>query len=282
VLKHFTASEKEKIDSIAIGTFDGLHLGHQQLIKRLTPDGALFVIDRVKANLTPGQKRSDYTTFPCFYYKINQIKSFDCTTFVSFLKTEFPNLKNIIIGYDFKFGVQRSCDIMDLQNLFKGTITIVDEFFLDGVSVHSSKIRDLIRNGEIKRANHLIGRRYCISGTHIQGQGLGKKELVPTINLEIKRYILPKHGVYATISKIGKSLFPSVTFIGIRESSDGKFSCETHIIESEIEATESMEVCFVDFVRENKRFDSFEALKTQILKDIDRAKMLIEKSGIHG
>ncbi|WP_331775885.1 bifunctional riboflavin kinase/FAD synthetase [Sulfurospirillum sp. 1612] len=281
-MKHFTASEKEKIDSIAIGTFDGLHLGHQQLIKKLSPNGALFVIDRAKANLTPGRKRSDYTTFPCFYYKIDQIKSFDCTTFVSFLKAEFPNLKNIIIGYDFKFGAQRSCDIMDLKNLFKGTITIVDEFFLDGISVHSSKVRELIQKGEIRQANHLIGRRYCISGQHIRGQGLGKKEFVPTINLEIGRYILPKHGVYSTVSKIGTSLFPSVTFIGIRESSDGKFSCETHILDSEIEAPESLEVCFVDFIRENKKFDSFEALKIQILKDIDTAKKIITKSGLHG
>ncbi|MDX1808087.1 MAG: bifunctional riboflavin kinase/FAD synthetase [Sulfurospirillaceae bacterium] len=284
MLKHSTALKKDEIDSIAIGTFDGLHLGHQQLIKKLTPKGALFIIDKEKANLTPGEKRSEYTKFPCFYYKFDQIKNFDCNGFTSFLKKEFPNLKNIIIGYDFKFGAARSCDIYDLKNLFSGQITIVDEFFLDGISVHSSKVREFIQNGEIKKANKLVGREYCISGKHIRGQGLGKKELVPTINLEVGKYILPKNGVYATFTKIDNHIYPSVTFIGVRESSDGKFSLETHIIGQEIEVSkvETIDVCFIDFIRENRKFDSFTELKLQIFKDIKSAKKIVDENKIDG
>lgn len=282
MLKYFTALKKDKIDSIAIGTFDGLHLGHQQLIKKLSPNGALFVVDKDKANLTPGKKRSEYTKYPCFYYKIDEIRSFDCYEFASFLKEEFPNLKNIIIGYDFKFGAERSCDIYDLKKLFDGNITIVDEFFLDGISVHSSKVREFIQSGEIKKANQLIGREYCISGTHIKGQGLGKKEFVPTINLEPGHYILPKNGVYATFTKIDGETYPSVTFIGIRESSDGKFSLETHILDHDIEMSNKIDVCFIDFIRGNRKFNSFDELKIQILKDIDTARQIISERAIHG
>ena len=267
-MKHFSALKKDKIDSLAIGVFDGVHLGHKQLLKKLSNNGAVLIIYKEKANITPAYTRSDYIDYPCFYIKFTKIKELGCDEFISFLMKEFPNLRKIIVGYDFKFGANRSCDIFDLKQIFHGKIEVVDEFFLDGISVHSSIIRKYIKNGEIEKANRFLGREYGIRGNIITGQGLGKKELVPTINLETGKYLLPKNGVYATKSLIDGKLYNSVTFIGIRESTDKKFSCETHIIGESVDGAKEIQIYFVKFIRENRKFPSLDSLKEQIKKDI--------------
>lgn len=271
-MKPFTVLKKDKIDSIAIGNFDGIHLGHKQLVERLTKNGALLVVDRGRANLTPGKNRNKYTDYPCFYIKFEDIKDFDCVGFLKFLTSQFPNLNKIVVGYDFKFGANRSCNLIDLKKLFRGRIDVVDEFFVDGISAHSSTIRKLLKNAEIKKANSLLGRQYCVDGDVIKGQGVGKKELVPTLNLDTKNFLLPKNGVYKTKTKIDRRIFPSVTFIGIRHSTDGNYSCETHIIDKKCENVKNTTVYFIDFIRENRKFDSLKDLKKQIEKDIETAK----------
>ena len=267
-MKHFSALKKDKIDSLAIGVFDGVHLGHRQLLKKLSNNGAVLIIYKEKANITPGYTRSDYIKYPCFYIKFIEIKELGCDDFISFLMNEFPNLRKIIVGYDFKFGANRSCDIFDLKQIFHGEIEVVDEFFLDGISVHSSVIRKYIKNGEIEKANRFLGREYSIKGNIITGQGLGKKELVPTINLKTGKYLLPKNGVYATKSLIDGKLYNSITFIGIRKSTDKKFSCETHIIGENIDGAKEIQIYFIKFIRENREFSSLDILKEQIKKDI--------------
>ncbi len=269
MLKHSTALKKDKIDSIAIGVFDGFHLGHKELLKRLTPNGAVLIIYKEKANITPGFTRERFTKYPCIFMKFASIKGLDCSEFVRLLMSQFPSLKKIIVGYDFKFGANRSCDIYDLKQFFKGEIDVVDEFFIDGVSVHSSKIREFIKNGEIKKANRFLGREYSIVGRVIRGQGIGKKELFPTLNVEVQKYIMPKNGVYATRVLIDEKLYDSVTFIGIRESTDGKFACETYVLDKEILGVDEVEIFFVDFIRENRKFNSLEELKERIKKDIE-------------
>ena len=274
MLKHSTALKKDKIDSIAIGVFDGFHLGHRELLKRLTPNGAILIIYKEKANITPGFTRERFTKYPCIFMKFATIKGLDCSEFVALLMREFPSLKKIVVGYDFKFGANRACDIYDLKQIFKGKIDVVDEFFIDGVSVHSSKIREFIKNGDIKRANRFLGREYSIIGRVIKGQGLGKKELFPTLNVEVQKYVVPKDGVYATKVLIDKKLHKSVTFIGIRESTDSKFACETYVIDKEVPKVDEVEIFFTDYIRENRKFDSLKELKEQIKKDIDIAKIL--------
>lgn len=273
-MKHSTVLNKDKIDSIAIGVFDGLHLGHRELLKRLTPNGAILIIYKEKANITPGFTRERFTKFPCVFMKFATIKELDCSGFVALLMSKFPFLKKIVVGYDFKFGANRACDIYDLKQIFKGTIEVVDEFFIDGVSVHSSKIREFIRDGNIKQANRFLGREYSIIGKVIKGQGLGKKELFPTINIEVQKYIMPKNGVYATRVLLNDELCASVTFIGIRETTDSEFACETYVIDKEIAELDEVEIFFVDFIRENRKFDSLEELKKRISTDIEIAKKL--------
>ncbi len=106
---------------------------------------------------------------------------------------------------------------------------------------------------------------------------MGSRELVPTLNLQVLRYVLPKGGVYVTITKIGNSKFPSVTFLGHRVSVDGRFAIETHIINRDIgEVQGSVEVEFISFIRKNRKFNGLKALKAQILRDIEFANLKLE------
>ncbi len=279
-MRHSTALKKDKIDSVAIGVFDGLHLGHAELIKRLTPNGAILIIYKEKANITPGFTRERFAKYPCIFMKFASIKELDCSEFISVLMSQFPNLKKIVVGYDFKFGANRACDVYDLKQIFTGKIEVVDEFFIDGVSVHSSKIREFIKNGEIKKANTFLGREYSIIGKVIKGQGIGRKELFPTLNIEVQKYIMPKNGVYATRVLIDGQIYDSVTFIGLRESTDGNFACETYVLDKEIASVDEVEIFFSDFIRENKKFNSLSDLKEEIKKDIKISRKIFKSESV--
>jgi len=274
--KPSTILVKDNIDTVAVGSFDGLHLGHMQLINKLGPNGALFVIDKDQANLTPGIKRIEYSKHPCMFYHFLKVKDLSGEEFIELLHKEFVNLKKIVIGYDFVFGKNRSCNAMDLKNNYEGEVEIVDEFLYDGISVHSSLIRELLISQQVDRANKLFGREYSIEGKVIKGQGLGSKELVPTINIKVKDYLLPSNGVYASRTKVGEKIYNSVSFIGNRVSTDGNFSVETHILDENIEVGDEIEIFFVHFLRENKKFDNLQSLRAQIAKDMQNARCILK------
>ncbi|MDD2383747.1 MAG: bifunctional riboflavin kinase/FAD synthetase [Sulfurospirillaceae bacterium] len=274
--KHSTILRKDSVDTIALGSFDGIHIGHKQLIHRLGEHGALFVVDKDQANLTPGIKRSEYAGYPCMFYHFLKVKEFSGAEFVALLKKEFINLKKILVGYDFHFGKHRSCNANDLKILFDGEVEIVDEFCYHGVAVHSSNIRAFLKEGKIDEANRFLGREYAIIGDIVAGQGIGQKELVATLNLKVLDYLIPKEGVYATRSRVDKKIYDSVSFIGKRLSTDGNFSIETHIIGERISPENSnVELFFVKYLRENKKFETLHDLKMQISKDIQSAKKIL-------
>lgn len=260
---------KNEVRAAAIGHFDGIHKGHKELIKKLGQNGALIIIESNKANLTPKDRREEYSGVPCFYYDLKDIKDLRGDEFINLLKVDFVNLEKIVVGYDFKFGRDRAWDKFDLRNIFNGEVVMVDEFSFDNLGVHSSAIRRFLRDGDIYRANRLLGREYSVKGKVITGQGIGKKQLFPTLNLDITPYIIPKDGVYATRTKIDDNTYNSITFIGNRLSTDGVFSIESHLLGVSLLQTPSeVRTCFVDRIRDNRKFDNLEDLKSQIQKDI--------------
>ena len=266
-----TLLTKDNITAVAIGHFDGVHRGHKELLKRLGEYGGLVVIDKNKANITPGLKRAEYSRYPCFLYDFNEIKGLSGDEFIALLKRDFKNLQKIVVGFDFRFGRGRAWDKYDLARIFDGEVEIVDEFCFEGMGVHSSAIREYIKQGEIYKANLLLGREYSIEGRVIKGQGIGSRELVPTLNLDVKSYLLPREGVYATRTRIGYKTYGSVTFIGNRVSTDGNFSVETHVLNENITDAGNVAVCFIKRLRDNRKFASLEELKRQIYIDIKQA-----------
>ena len=261
------------IKSIAIGSFDGIHIAHKVLIDQVD---AVVIIERNGGYLTPGYKRAHFTTKVCCFYHFDTIKGFTPEAFVEKLKTDFPELEKIVVGYDFHFGKNKAGNAATLKTLFDGTVDIVQEVTKDGISVHSRSIKTYLREGDVSMANKLLGRTHSIEGEVISGQGLGKKELVPTLNLEVQEYQLPLAGVYATRTQLEGEWHPSVSFLGHRVSTDGSFAVETHVLEKDIGTVRGkISLELVDFMRENQKFESLDSLKQQIEKDIMQAKAML-------
>lgn len=264
-----TLVNKNQITNIAIGGFDGMHLAHQKLFEQLDDNGAIVSIESGYSNLTPKRNRQEYTSLPIYYYVLENIKHLDGVSFLRLIKEEFPNLQKIVIGFDFCFGKNRQHNVDDLKELFNGDVIVINEVCLDEVAIHSSTIRAYIKEGKIPEANKLLGKNYKIIGSHVKGQGLGNKNFVPTINITIEDFILPNEGVYVTKTIIDNEEYESITFLGHRVSTDGSFAIETHILNKEIINKQAkIEILFIDKLRANAKFDSFEELKNQIDLDI--------------
>ncbi len=262
------------IKIIAIGSFDGMHIAHQTLIDKVD---ALVIIERNGGYLTPGYKRSLFTSKVCCFYHFDTIKLLTPEAFVHKLTVDFPALETIVVGYDFHFGKNKAGNAEILNTLSDREVVIVDTVSYEGIAIHSRTIKAYLREGKIEMANALLGRTYCIEGKVIQGQGLGKKELVPTVNLAVKEYQLPMEGVYATRTCIEGKWLNSVSFLGHRVTTDDSYAVETHILDKDIgEIEEEIALQFVAFIRINKKFDSLDALKKQIQYDIGSAKKILE------
>ncbi len=265
------------IRSVTIGSFDGIHLAHQALIDKAE---AVVVIERFTGYLTPGFRRCDHINKPCFFYDFEKIRRLSPQTFLEKLQENFPALEKIVIGFDFTFGKHKAADAAWLQAHFEGEVTVVPEISLDGIAVHSRTIKELLQAGDIEGAHRLLGRRYRIYGRIVTGQGLGGRALVPTLNLQTEGYQLPREGVYATRTYIDGVWYASVSFIGHRVTTDGSFAVETHLIDTQIDGavTGQIGIEFIAFLRENKKFETIEALKAQIERDIIEAKAWILES----
>ncbi len=252
-----------------------MHLAHQELFKELNDFGGIVVIQTHYANISPFRSREKHSKYPIYFYPLENIKHLNGKQFIKLLKEEFPSLQKIVVGYDFHFGYKAAYNIENLIDFFDGEVHIVPEYKIDGISVHSRIIRAYLRDGDIKFANKLLGYNYKLSGLIIQGQGLGKKQFVPTININVTEYLIPKEGVYLTKTHWNKFEYCSITFIGHRVTTDGKFAVETHILDNEFnqEIPKNIEVEFLDKIRDNRKFARFEELKQQIHDDIKCAKL---------
>jgi len=252
-----------------------MHLGHQALFERLGPHGAVVVIDKGHSTLTPGRSRCRYLSYPCYFLKLEEIKDLDAQGFAHLLRELFPDLRRVVVGYDFAFGKDRRFRPKDLEPFFE--VEVVDEVRVDEISIHSRTIRQLLLQGKVAQAARLLGRYYSVEGSVIKGQGIGSKELVPTLNLKIDRYLLPKEGVYATFAIVDGRCYKSVTFIGKRLSTDQAYSVETHIIGAKIFSAQRVRIIFVQFLRPNRVYKRLQDLKKQIEHDIKKAKEVLDE-----
>ncbi len=265
-----TVTAMKNSTAIAIGGFDGMHIGHQHLFDALGENGTIVVIETGYANLTPKQERSHFSHHPILYMELDEIRHLSGEEFVQLLKDKFPKLSKIVVGYDFHFGKNRKYSFEDLKSLFHGEVTVIEEVTHEGDSVHSHKIRTKLKIGDIKGANLFLGHNYTIKGKVVSGQGIGKKELVATINIQTRGFLLPKEGVYTTLTRIDEEehYHPSVSFVGHRDTTDGSFAVESHILDGEVLCKEKASISFISFIRNNEKFENLTDLKKAIQKDI--------------
>jgi riboflavin kinase / FMN adenylyltransferase len=182
-------------------------------------------------------------------------------------------------GYNFHFGHKAAGNVELLSRLGRELgfeVIVYPEMRLRGESVSSTRIRELVQQGNLSRARTLLGRPFSIQSVPGRGRGYGAKYTVPTINLSRYEELAPRDGVYITRTRIGKECFDSVSNVGSRPTfGSDSYAIETHLLDFhplDLTAETSVELSFLAGLRDEVKFDSIEALRQQIGKDIAKAR----------
>jgi riboflavin kinase/FMN adenylyltransferase len=282
---------------ITIGSFDGVHIGHQQIIKTLQ-DGAIknktssivvtFFPHPAKVLRTfpepfylstPEEKDSALTKLglsSVLTIRFNQlIAGLTAHDFIKILHNQLK-FSCLLIGYDFKLGANREGDIHRLREIGEELgycVRAIEPLQATSLVVSSSLIRKLISEGDISTANTMLGRPYPISGAIVHGDGRGKHIGIPTANIEPwSEKLIPKTGVYAALAELNGSHYQSVVNIGNRPtfySTPSQQTIEVHLLDFSKDIYGSW-LClnFVKRIRDEVKFNSAEDLMLQIRKDI--------------
>lgn len=278
---------------IALGSFDGCHLGHASVLqnafykaKEMKIKSVVYTFDNVFFKgegciLTLEEKIKAIRKFGIDYIAIesfDKIKDMDGEGFVN--NVLLSQLKGVYAtcGYNYRFGKNAHCDALDLANLFEkngGSVQISGEITYNGQTISSTFIRQKIRNGEVE---DILGymQPYSIYAVVEKGKGLGKEFGFATINQQIpKEKVLPKTGVYITECEIGEDVYPSITNVGYRPTTDGEndfLNMETHILMYDgILYSSCIRVNFYKYIRGEIKFSSLDELKEQIERDKTQA-----------
>lgn len=286
---------------LTIGNFDGVHLGHQAIISRLIeisqqknlasaimtfePHPLAFFNENKKIDFrisTLKQKIKILQKFKIDYLILqnfnNNFAQLSADFFIKNILENTLSIKHLLVGYDFTFGKNRQGNFKDLEraNFFLEEINPIKiEIGNQHLTCSSSLVRSLLKSGDIKNANKVLGKNFAIEGQVIHGQKLARKLGFPTLNLICKaQQIKPKFGVYKSFVKINNSdkKLLSITNFGIKPTitdNESQPLFETHIINFNHDLYgEKVIIEIEDFIREEKKFSSVEDLKNQINLDI--------------
>ncbi len=287
--------------SLSIGNFDGVHLGHQALIaaaKRYAanmriatavlifhPHPTVFVAptrvplmivsleERIRLLLGAGADRVMVLPFN------TELARFTPQQFVAQILVQKLRAKGVFVGDNFRFGYQQSGTSATLEQLgrqYEFTSYFLKPVTFRGQVVSSSLIRRYLSEGKVSLAGHLLGRCFSLEGPVIPGQGIGSKQTVPTLNLGTGNGQMVPRGVYVTETEeaVTGRRWQSITNSGVRPTFGGEqLTIETFLLEPlEGKSPERIRVYFRRFLRAEQRFPDAETLKSQILKDVQRAK----------
>jgi riboflavin kinase/FMN adenylyltransferase len=308
MLQHYTSLVGVNLNNtwLTIGSFDGVHLGHQQLISELNykahEAGAQSVVLTFHPHPTAilrGRKGAFYLTTP--YEKLKliddlgtdivithpfslELSKSTAREFIDYLQ-EHLDFRQLWTGKDFALGKGREGNVKYLKLLGSESGFIVNEvnpIISDGHVISSSYIRNLLKEGNLEEANKLLGREYLVSGEVIHGDGRGKVIGIPTANLETgNEKLIPGAGVYACRAQIADKLWLAAVNIGTRptfDNPDSRVNIEAHILDYTGDLyTQQISLLFISRLRGEQRFDRVEALIRQIQKDITRTRELLAK-----
>ncbi len=287
---------------ITLGNFDGVHLGHQRIFERVKGEakkihGESVVItfephplkilnpEHCPPLLTPFRKKimliekTGIEKVLCLEFSLS-FAEIPPLEFVKNILVEAVNAKKIIVGYNYRFGKGKSGDVEVLKHYckrFNIEVEAMEALTVDHTIVSSSKIRELIKDGEVEKATKLLGRNYPVIGKVVEGSKRGHALGFPTVNLEISDELYPKTGVYAVGVEWNQQLFNGLANVGFNptfSSNEGNaFSLEVHILDFNREVYgDEIQINFIKRIRGEIRFDSPSHLIDQIRKDIQWAK----------
>ncbi len=288
--------------ALSLGFFDGVHLGHQQVLEKVNeykdqiegqsvvltfenhPSTILNPEHPTELLCTPEHRiqlisKQDIDTLIVlkFTYEFSQQTA---ETFLQMLHEKIP-FSHFVLGYDATLGKDRHGNpetIRQLEKSLSFKLDYVPEFKLNGDPISSSKIRKLVKAGELEQASKLLGRKYSVYSNVIQGQGIGTKMGFPTANLHIENLCLPPHGVYAVQVVCGDTTINGVANLGVAPTvmRDTPPQLEVFMFDFYKDLYgKSIEIIFHEYLRPEQKFPNVEALKMQIALDVKKAKQLL-------
>lgn len=283
---------KINIDAITLGNFDGLHLAHQKLINKCVSLGKSGVII-FKSHTSEVLEYANFKNILTTDDKINilkrmnvdycLIKSFD-KAFLSLKPVEFltyvkehTNFKNLVVGKDFKFGINASGNVStleDFQKVFNYKLYTIDDQFIKNVPIRSTTIRKFLMSGDVENANSMLYRPFSIKGVVVDGKHRGRNLGYPTANLECKQYIIPAAGVYYTNVIYDNKLYKGITSVGENLTYDEHdVKIETHILDFKGDLYgKILTLVFIKKIRDNVKFNSEIELINKLKSDYNFAK----------
>ena len=302
----FRNSTKDLVNArggvFALGNFDGVHLGHKEIIskaisigkKNNIPSGVLIFQPHPRKFFRPNDenfiisdiKTRSYLLENCgldflgildFDKKMSNLTPYE---FVDNVINNAIDVSHLIVGYNFKFGKDRSGDVQALTDICKKLkidLSIIDKVEGDNYIFSSSSVRDCLRKADLKGAKKIIGDYWTVKGEVIKGDQRGRQIGFPTANISMEGWIEPLFGVYAVKVSIDGLLYKGVANLGIRPTF-GQSSplLEVHLFDYSGDLYgNDIVISFIDFIRKEKKFDGIESLKKQIEIDSTKAIELI-------
>lgn len=298
--------DKEHSTVITIGTFDGVHIGHRKILDRLIKDTNLSDLKSVVLTFFPhprmvlqkdanikllntiGEKTKILKNLGLDYLIIHPFTSefsrLSATEFVRDLLVNKLQTKKIIIGYDHRFGRNRTANITDLitfGNTFDFEVEEISAQEIDDVSVSSTKIRRALEDGDLQTANAYLGYKYMLTGTVKRGKGLGRQLNFPTANLHIEEAykLIPKNGVYVVYSEMNGTIVYGMMNIGFNPTVSGTVkTIEVNFFDFNQDLyDQNLQIDIIDRIRDEHKFESIDALKEQLFRDKETSLSVIAK-----
>jgi len=292
--------------SVTLGNFDGIHLGHQALIKSAVNDAKRLGVRSAVLTFEPHPLRvlaPDRAPKMLLTHKdkmqLLQSLGVDCVViqqfdrfFAAILAEDFVRkylherlrAKKVWVGKDLRFGKGRGGDIDKLRlwgEQLGYAVGIVEPVMVCGERVSSSRIRELISAGDVAAVQPMLARHYFVSGRVVSGHRRGRELGFPTANIASRAEILPRDGIYATMFHLGDKLLPSVTSVGLNPTfGAGPRTIESYILDFDREIYgESVKLSFVARLRDEVDFTSVESLIEQIHVDVADARGILARLG---
>jgi riboflavin kinase/FMN adenylyltransferase len=293
---------------ITIGTFDGVHIGHKKILEKIIQNSIQNKFESIVLTFFPHprivlQTGLDMKQLNTIDEKVGLIRNigvdnlvihpFDkvfsqltAEDFVKQVLVDTFNIQKIVIGYDHRFGKNRTADINDLiafGNQYNFEVEQISAEELNEVAVSSTKIRSALTEGNIKLANSFLGYNYTITGKVVQGKQLGRTIGFPTANIYVEEdyKLIPNSGVYVVECKIDNQFYFGMMNIGTNptiENTDLNQKIEVNIFNFDTEIYDkSITVSFLKRIRSEQKFDSLESLKAQIAMDKMESLQFIKK-----
>ncbi len=285
------------VNGLAIGVFDGVHLGHQAVVASLAGNRAALTFEphpltiiapeRVPPRLTTLEQKVAYLraqgTIAVVAVKFDQaLRELSAADFVSEIKRVFPDLREVAIGENWSFGRNRDGNATRLTELAQAhgfAVRAIAPVMLEGAPVSSTRIREAIAQRRFPDAARLLGRSYAVTGKVIHGDARGSKIGFPTANLGGVEQLLPPRGVYAVRARVAGNLtkYRAVMNLGQRPTftSNGVDSLEVHLLDFNADLYDQrLWVSDFAWLRDEQAFTNVEELKAQIARDVAKARDL--------